>query len=217
MRALLAIAVAATLVSSPAQAQFSTYTDRASYEAQLGTTVIDDYSNANYAFSQSNAAMSAVLGETSYTTTAFPNWNLVPNGYYCAGCNGSFRMDFRNTTVSSGGLGVYGVGFDFFNDRTLPYSAYITFGDGTTTNLQLADATSENRSFFAVTSDKLVATMDIGLAYGETTQAGAFGQDNLTIGAVGGATVVPEPSTVVLLAAGLAGLGFAGRARRQRA
>ena len=217
MRALLAIAVAVTLVSSPAQAQFSTYTDRASYEAQLGIMVIDDYSNPNYAFSQSNSAMSAVLGETRYTTTGFLNWNLVPNDYYCAGCNGSFRMDFRNTTVSSGGLGVYGVGFDFSNDRFFPYSAYITFGDGTTTNLQLAFASSSNRAFFAVTSDKLVATMDIGLANGGTTQNGSFSQDNLTIGSAGSATVVPEPSTVVLLSAGLAGLAFAGRKRRQRA
>jgi PEP-CTERM motif len=217
MRALLAIAVAATLVSSPAQAQFSTYTDRASYQAQLGTMVIDDYSNPNYQFIQSNAAMSAVLGETRYTSTGFPEWNLIPDSFYCAGCNGSFRMDFRNTTVSSGGLGVYGVGFDFFNDVFVPYSAYITFGDGTTTNLELAAASYNDRAFFAVTSDKLVATMDIGFANGQTTQNGSFGQDNLTIGAVGGATVVPEPSTVVLLAAGLAGLGFAGRARRQRA
>ncbi|QJR34142.1 PEP-CTERM sorting domain-containing protein [Gemmatimonas groenlandica] len=216
MRALLAIAVAATLVSSPAQAQYSTYTDRASYEAQLGTMVIDDYSNPNYAFLQSNLAMSAVLGETRYTSTAFQNWNLVPNGYYCAGCNGSFRMDFRNTTVSSGGLGVYGVGFDFFNEESLPYSAYITFGDGTTTNLQLASASNADRGFFGVTSEKLVATVDIGLANGGTTQEGSYGQDNLTIGAMGSSTVVPEPSTVVLLAAGLAGLGFAGRARRQR-
>ncbi|WP_309671971.1 PEP-CTERM sorting domain-containing protein [Gemmatimonas sp.] len=214
MRALLAIAVAATLVSSPAQAQFSTYTVRASYEAQLGTMVIDDYSNPNYVFSQSNAAMSAILGETDYTSTGFNNWNLVTSGFYCAGCNGSYRMDFRSTTVSTGGFGVYGVGFDFFNDASLPYSAFITFGDGTTTNIQLPARSYNDRGFFAVTSDRLVATMDIGLANGGTTYSGTFGQDNLTIG---NATVVPEPSTVVLLAAGLAGLGFAGRARRQRA
>ena len=59
--------------------------------------------------------------------------------------------------------------------------------------------------------------MDIGLANGGTTRNGGFEQDNLTIGSAGSATVVPEPSTVVLLSAGLAGLAFAGRKRRQRA
>ncbi len=213
MRALLAIAVAATLVSSPAQAQFSTFNNRATFEAQLGTMVIDNY-NTGYGFFQSDAAMSAVRGETRYTSTAFANTNIVFNGFYCAGCNGSYRMDFRSTTVSSGGLGVHGVGFDFFNSESLPYSAFITFGDGTTTNVQLPSGSSINNAFFAVTSDRLVASVDIGLANGGTTGDGTFYQDNLTIG---NATVVPEPSTVVLLAAGLAGLGFAGRARRQRA
>ena len=220
MRTLVAVAAAAMLFSSPAQAQFLTYSSRASFESQLGMMVVDDYSNSGYQSFQSDAAMNAVRGETRYSSTTFLNWNLVPSGYYCAGCNGSYVMDFQTTSVSSGGLGVYGAGFDFFNSGSLLQGAFVTFGDGTTANIALPAATYSPRSFFGVTSGKLIAKINIGLTSGVavgSSEDASFGQDNLTIGSIGNTTTVPEPSTVVLLAAGLAGLGFAGRARRSRA
>jgi len=222
MRVLFTAVCAALFVTSPIHAQFTTYANRASFEAQLGATVVDDYSNPDYIFLQTDAAMSSVLNETRYTTTGFTNNNLVFSGFYCAGCNGSYRMDFRSTSVTTDGQGVYGVGFDFFNFGSSAFfpgplfSAFITFGDATTESILLQSATSTT-AFFAVTSTRLIATIHLGLADGGSLQSGSFLQDNLTIGTLGTSSVVPEPGAVLLLAAGLAGLAIAGKARRKRA
>src|SRR5262245_31844743 len=69
--------------------------------------------------------------------------NIVPRDWiafdgpaYCAGCNGSFILDFRHTSVGTS-KGVYGVGFDFVNDGPPfgpQYTAFITFGDKSSVN-----------------------------------------------------------------------------------
>ncbi len=141
--------IVAFVYSSSAVAATITYTNRATFEATLGTKVTDDYSSAGYNPDNnvntfdllSNAAMSAVLGETDYTTTGFPNFNIVAdqdtNARYCAGCNGSFLLGFTTTSVGTAS-GVFGAGFDIrLNSSTLPYTAFVTFGDATTANFTL--------------------------------------------------------------------------------
>ena len=103
--------------SLPAGAATTVYSDQATFAAQLASSITDNYENPGYAFFQSDAQMTAVLGETSYTATGFANVDIVnpigSNHFYCAGCNGSFKLGFADTSVSAGG-GVYGVGFDLF-------------------------------------------------------------------------------------------------------
>lgn len=185
--------------------------DRTTFESSLGSVVTDDYQNAGYVFVQSDAAMSSVLGETQYTSTGFANNNIVfesgGNKYYCAGCNGSFLLDFANTSVS-GANGVFGVGFDYFNADSPLYNAFITYGDGSTDNVALDLFLFPNSQFFGVTSPLLISTIHFGLANGGTTQAGSFVIDDLTIGNSVG---VPEPSLIALLSIGLLGIGIARR------
>jgi hypothetical protein len=202
------------LAVTPTLASTITYTSSATFAAALGTSVTDDYSNSGYQLLQTNSVMSAVLGETDYTSTGFTDHNLVVYAYYCAGCNGSFLLTFTSTSVGTSS-GVYGAGFNFFNgSSTVPYYAFITFGDGSTMNVALP-VSATLTAFFGITSDLAITSMHLGLSGGNSTtdNLGSFGIDNLTIGAAP-AAAVPEPASLGLLALGLVGLG--ARKWRQR-
>ena len=175
---------------APSQAATTMDTVRATFLGRLNTSVTDDYSALGYKSGdltnlasfdhQSNAHMSAVLGETEYTTTGFSNTNFIqspdtPDPNYCAGCNGSFRLTFTSTSVGTGN-GVFGAGFDSEYTST-SYVAYVTFGDGSTTEVSL-----NGLAFFGITSDKLIRSIHVGLAGGLSTQSGAAVIDNLTVG-----------------------------------
>lgn len=211
MKSLLLAGAMFAVIAPAAQAATVTYGNRASFTAALNTSVTDDYANPGYQFIQSDAAMSAVLGETDYMSTGFNNLNIIAGGAYCAGCNGSFKLSFGSTSVTSGN-GVFGVGFDVtYNDPNLPYTAFVTFGDGSTANYGLALAQFGQAQFFGFTSDRQIASINFGLPNAGTTQAGSFQIDNLTIGNVGGA--VPEPSAWALM---ILGFGAAGAVMRTR-
>lgn len=199
-----ASAVIAAL-ASPAAAATVVFGDRTSFAATLGTSVTDDYSNPGYQFIQSNAAMSAVLGETDYVSTGFSDLNIVAGGAYCAGCNGSFQLSFGTTSVTSGG-GVYGVGFDIPLNGVPNYSALVTFGDASTTLYALPGGFG---GFFGITSDLQIADIHFG-PNGQVSTSGSFSIDNLTIGAAG---AIPEPSAWALL---ILGFGLVGAAMRGR-
>lgn len=194
----------AGLLSISANAAPSYYSSSASFQSQLGTSVTDDYSNAGYIFIQNNATMSAVLGETDYQSTGFTDLNIVTGGYYCAGCNGSFKLDFTSTSVGDAN-GVFGVGANYlFNTG---YFAFITFGDDSTANILMTGETG----FFGVTATEQIKSIHFGLTGGGTTTdaSGSFAIDNLTIGNQGGQ--VPEPASLALLGLALAGLGATRR------
>lgn len=191
--------------------------ERSIFEATLSASVTDTYSNPGYAYSQSDAAMSAVLGLTGYQATGHLNVNYVYNGgYYCAGCNGSFLLSF--TSPALGGSGTYGVGFDYANVPTLtedpvgqPYVAFVTFGDNTSAEFNLlsdADYIYPLPHFFGITASQKITSIHLGLPGGATTKNGGFSIDNLTV------AVVPEPEAYAMLLAGLGLLGLIARRRK---
>jgi MYXO-CTERM domain-containing protein len=167
------------LASRSADAATPTYYDSLmNFQVDVTSTVTDDYSNPGYAFQQSNAVMNAVLGETDYFTTGFMDWNLVPGGYYCAGCNGSFQLIFTTTSVGDA-TGVNGVGMDIsFHDLTMQYYAYIIFADGTTDNVALP----ASGNFWGVSAPERIESIHFGLSGGASTTGGSFGIDNLIVG-----------------------------------
>ena len=210
----------ALTMPATAHANTITYSNSLTFQAALGASVTDSYSDPGYQNGNKvngagfdiffNAAMSAVLGETDYQTTGHTDQNILENGSdgdydYCAGCNGSFRLTFTTTTVGTAS-GVYGAGFNFANtDPTVPYHAFVTFGDGSTADYLLAVTPLFNfTNFFGITSDLLISSIHLGLANGGTTTGGAFAIDDLTIGAAS----VPDATSTLGLFMGVALLGF---------
>jgi hypothetical protein len=189
----------------------SIYNNSGTFFGAVGTTLTDGYGVADgypAGFgSYDNATMSAFFGETLYQTTGHNNNNLIPSEYYCAGCNGSFLLDFTATSLGTAN-GVYGMGLDIRgNAAQLPYYAFVTFGDNSTLDLALPDGAS----YFGITDALLIKSIHFGLSGGGTTTSGSFSIDNLTI-ASGGAQI-PEPASFILLGSALAGLALLRRHR----
>lgn len=210
------IALSVGFKTKPAQS-YTLFSDRATFQNQLSTFIVDDYENPGYFTGDivdgadtlgvdihSNTSMNRVIDETRYqTTTGYeePNYpigtgyNLVVedelNHIYCAGCNGSFLLDFTQTSVGNA-LGVFGVGFDhrFFTNTF----AHVTFGNNNEQDFSLVDT-----SFFGITSDVSVKSIHLGLANGQPTRELVIEIDNLTIGSR--ATTVPEPTFILGLLA----------------
>lgn len=202
----------------------STYTDRSLFTPTISNSITDDYEGAGYAAGEiypfyNDAAMSAVLGETDYTSTAYPDWNILVtengNRSYCTGCNGSLELGFTTTSIGTSD-GVYGVGLDYRNQTTVPYFAFVMFGDGTTGNFGLQSSNAPDDGsldfFFGITSNLLIKSIHLGLSGGGTTQDGYFQMDNLTIGAV---SAIPLPAALPLYGAGLGLLGLLGWRKRK--
>ena len=203
--ALLSALVISTQVAVRAEADTTIHSNRAAFQAELASSFTDTY-GAELGYPTglnilTNAAMSAIAGETKYTTTGFNNLNIVGFGYYCAGCNGSFKLDFTDTSFTKDG-GVFGAGFDIRFNSNAYYDALVTFADGSST---LYDLTA-GLGFWGITSSLGVASISFG-PNGNSSMSGNFGIDNLTIGAV------PEPGTWVLLVAGFGMVGFGLRRR----
>jgi hypothetical protein len=203
-----------------------TFIDRPSFEAQLGqsiTDTYDGYTSAGVDLTLSNHDMTEVKGETTYETTGHLNNNRIlsptpDDHFYCAGCNGTFRMNFSATSLTDEGSGVFGVGFDYSNGFREPaYSAYVTFGDGSQANYELASTTAEpcvvgnctypTPLFFGLTSEKRIADIHISVQ-GATSRSGFFYMDDLTIGAA-----IPEPRSWAFM---ILGFGAAGAVLRRR-
>ncbi|MCX4239670.1 MYXO-CTERM sorting domain-containing protein [Paraliomyxa miuraensis] len=172
------------LAADTAEAAAPTYYNSLpAFQADIVSSVTDDYSNPGYVFIQNNAVMSGVLGETDYMSTGFNNLNIISGAggadpYYCAGCNGSFQLSFQTTSVGNA-VGVNGVGVDIqTHSMAVPYFAFITFGDGTTANIALPAA----GQFWGVAAPERIVSIHFGLTMGGTTQNGSFGIDNLIVG-----------------------------------
>lgn len=203
------IALIFLAISTCVHATTLTYEERSRFQSALNVSITDTYSNyPNYnpSFPVSiftDQQMSKILGETAYIATDFPNVNIVGqnnmNGQYryCAGCNGGFKLDFTQTSIGNA-QGVLGVGFDY---RRLDFAMLVTYGDDLTMRLFLMnDTTADDFSFFGITSDRYIKSIEF-TSYGEThSQSPYIEIDNLTIG------MIPEPHTFSLFALGFIGL-----------
>ncbi|MFD2167114.1 PEP-CTERM sorting domain-containing protein [Thalassotalea euphylliae] len=200
------------------------YSDRGMFESELGDFLVDDFSSAGYFAgdgfdgsgfdSHTNTHISNILGETRFESTGFNDNNLIAgqragDAYYCAGCNGSFLLDFSDTSFGTG-MGVFGVGFDIrgVSEGVFGTFAFVTFGDGSTENYFLPERVD---AFWGITSELAISTIHFGLIDGAANSDNSVQRmalDNLTIG-----TQIPEPSSAII-ALGLGLLGFKRLSRK---
>lgn len=201
----------------------SVFVNRPAFESKLSNIVVDDYERLGYRSADlvnvpgshhihSDISMSAVFDETKYNTTGFTNWNIIVvdasgnNRFYCAGCNGSYLLDFTATSVGTAN-GVFGVGLDVVGGANVfGTHAYVTYGDGS-----MQDFVVPDDGFWGITSDLRVKTMHFGLAGGVTNTSNdiqRMAMDNLTIGAA-----IPEPASGMLAGSLVAATAIAIRRR----
>jgi len=210
-----------SLLSLPSQSAML-YSDRTLFASTLSSSITDGYDDPPYTSDfYNNADMSAIIGETAYQSTGFTELNLVSGSgagrHYCSGCNGSFLLDFTSTSVGTS-AGVFGVGFDIFGDENVfGTTAFVTFGDGSTTNYAIPDASMGQFPFWGITDSLLIASIHFGGLDGATTQATRMALDNLTIGSMGDVSAIPVPAAFWLFGTALAGLAGLRRRAANRA
>jgi PEP-CTERM motif len=215
MKSIALAVLAASALTSAASAATITFTDRATFQANLSRSFTDTFeTNLGYrpAFTQyTSTEISAVVGQTRFLSTGFTDNNLLfgPFGNdrstnYCAGCNGSFTLFFDATTFGTAN-GVGGVGLDVTTNQN--YDAFVTFGDNSTQTFALSRIAN---SFFGLTSDRFIKSIAFGPGGNGISTGGATAIDNLTIGVSG---AVPEPATWAMM---IVGFGLIGAAARRR-
>lgn len=213
----LLLILSATLVNAT-----TIFYNQHAFNNKLGQKFIDDYESEKYQFVQNDHDMSAVHNETKYIATGNPDTNIVSEPFlgdrvYCAGCNGSFLLDFTTTSLSDAS-GIFGVGINFLNvDRvddnagdppiTIPkYSAYVTFGNDLAENFILPSGPWPETHFWGITSTDGIKSIHFGFWDGMATQEGDFGLLDLTIGKH--KSNVPEPNELMLLCLGFIAIMF---------
>ena len=187
-------------LAAPAESATLAHFDRGSLEATLGSFQVEDYAGVP------NLALGTLLdrvlgpGVPIHRSTGGGVQNQVFLEIYNA-TNTSFRITFTNTEFGTSD-GVFGVGFDY-SQSIDDWNAFVTFGDGSTQEFDLAVSAYPTFEFFGITSNLLIRDVHVSLPGGEAGEAdAAFFLDNLTWG------MVPEPGGLGLVGLGLTLLGW---------
>jgi hypothetical protein len=227
------ISVAATLALlfgfGTARASTVTYNSASSFSAAIGPSITDNYESPGYQNGDidnsstlhdfRNAAMDAVFNQTKYTPTEFLNtngilYNSADNSWVYYPYNGTFTMNYQSTSLTVNN-GVYGVGFNYYKYPGSAYTAFVTFGDGSTEDFSIPDSgySTVLSQYFGITSDLAIESIAIAGSNGQAFYAGNtfFEMDNLTIAA----SPTPLPAALPLFAGGLGFVGYLTRRRKR--
>jgi len=191
---------------TPSAVQAATlYYNITNFESQLDRQIVDDYERDGYLAGDTfdgthldihtDTSMSNILSETKYETTRFKHHNLIVSrgaGHrYCAGCNGSFGLDFTQTSIGNT-LGIFGASFEVF--ASPDYLARVTFGDGSQESFSFASTTS---NFWGITSEKRIQRIFFSTNDALPQSNHSFVEiDNLTIGSAAIARPVGDSATL---------------------
>ncbi len=212
VRSLAGIACAAILglVPATAQAQFTTYTSLASYLAAISGPATDTYDDLAPLGSQGTGELNRTVGAYSYraTNAEFFTVGTIADVWLSSNFVGS-AITLNNFSSNVRGVGGYVFSTDIDGFVITPSRVIVRYANaGGTFTSTLTNPTSS--SFFGVTSSSAITSFEVV----DQTDGGGWSTINdLVLG--GSPSVVPEPATYALVAAGLAVMGVASKRRRK--
>ena len=204
----------------------TTFSDRAAFDAAVGTTVVEDFGpDANFPIT------SGILNSFTNEAGILPG-DIAPGvtystevgtgNFFNIDAGGGFQGGFLDSIVFPSGERTLTVNFDTavaafgFDTNSLMGSAFsllINFSDGTSTEFSQAVGSGLGLQFFGYQSS-LVDIDSLNIRGNNTTFN--FALDNFTFGGGSGSvSPVPAPGALSLLGLCLAGMGVARR--RQQA
>jgi hypothetical protein len=195
--ALLATAGFATVLSAPAQNP-TRYSDQSSFLAAMGGPPFIEQSFGNYSQVNGPLSYSTTQGSTVYlATTDSTFYNLVQSDNVTYWLSTYDPNSYIDLTFTAGHPEAFGGDF-FMTDENSAYisggiSIVVTLADSTTQNYTITPASSSD--FWGIIAQQPIT--EVALAPLQST-------DYLTVGEV--ITPVPEPSSLMLLGMGTAGL-----------
>ena len=204
----------------PTAAAITAYTDRPTFDAAVGPTTVEDFtSDAHFPISTGvlNAATNLPgIGIVPGTIQAGVTYSTaIGTGlFFNIDAGGGYAGGFLDTVT---GVGPVHVAFDTpasafgFDANSLMGSSFdLTIHLSTGPDVVIGPTALGALSFFGYQSDAANITgVDV---LGADRQTFSFAFDNFTFTA-NAAVTTPEPASLALLGAGLAGLGFARRRR----
>ena len=196
-------AVGLLIGSAGAQAGPVFYTDLASFSAASTTTLVEDFNGPGLTYDVALASFSSNgITYTGLGGVPFPNVYLASGSINTAGGstilagNGQedFRLDFD--------AGVSAIGLDTYDNNLGGITVSIFDESGGILGSILQDHAEHQVGFLGMVSD-----VNIGSLRWTGTSGGIVntGLDNVRLGTI---VSVPEPTTLVLLVLGLAGMGL---------
>jgi len=156
----------------------------------------------------------SVVSVTPGTTNGFGRYAISGSKYWevTAGQGGNFAVNFSNSVAA---FGFYGIDIGDFGGQLT-----VTLANGGAKTFTVPNTVGSNGStdgsvlFWGIIGQNNSETFTSVTFNTTTGQGDVFAFDDMTIGSLEQVKpTVPEPSTILLLSAGLAGLGLYGRKR----